>query len=76
MKRDVNTGHCGRGADSWENLPFLVLIAGKVEHILGIHLDVRADFIKGVVILVVGFRLVIIWHLVRCLVCTKLSIYT
>jgi hypothetical protein len=61
-----------------ENLPFIliVLIAGKVEHILWIHLDVGADFIKGVVILVLGFRLVIIWDLVRCLVCTKLSIYT
>ena len=34
-----------------DSLGILVLIAGKANHILRIHLDVRADFIKSMVTL-------------------------
>lgn len=53
----------------------IILIAGKVNQILRIHLDVRADFIESVFTL--DFRFfVVIWYLVRSLVCTKFSIDT
>jgi hypothetical protein len=49
-----------------------ILIAGKVNQILRIHLDIRADFIKSVFTLY--FRFVVIWYLVGGLVCTRFSI--
>lgn len=53
----------------------IILIAGKVNQILRIHLDVRADFIESVFTL--DFRFfIVIWYLVRSLVCTKFSIDT
>jgi hypothetical protein len=55
-------------------LVVLVLIAGKANQILRIHLDVRADFIKGIFTL--GFRVIVKWYLVRSLVCKRLLIVT
>jgi hypothetical protein len=55
-------------------LGIFILIAGKVNQILRIHLDVRADFIEGVFTLDVRF--VVIWYLIRSLVCTRFSIDT
>jgi hypothetical protein len=53
-------------------LVVVLIIAGK--EILRIHLDVRADFIKGIFTL--GFRVLVIWHLIRSLICKRFLIIT
>jgi hypothetical protein len=54
----------------------LIFITENVGEILGIHLDVRADFIKGMITLSIKFGFVVIWYLVRSLICTRFSIDT
>ena len=53
-------------------LVVILVIAGK--EILRIHLDVRAYFIKGIFTL--GFRVLVIWYLIRILICKRFFIVT
>jgi hypothetical protein len=56
---DINTGYCRReyvvGGSLGILAPILIFVTENVGEILGIHLDVRADFIKGMITLILKF---------------------
>lgn len=54
--------------------PLVVILVIARKEILRIHLDVRAYFIKGIFTL--GFRVLVIWYLIRILICKRFFIVT
>ena len=54
--------------------PLVVVLIIAEKEILRIHLDVRADFIEGIFTL--GFRVLVIWYLIRSLICKRFLIIT